>query len=71
MHPDTPIEHNAVKQYRGKFFTDSLGRAHTEFGPWIAVFVLPGKNNVFQNGSDRQQSSSQGPKNAYNDIARL
>ena len=35
-------------------------------GLWIAVFVLPGKSNVFQHGGGWERSRPQGPKNAQN-----
>ena len=34
--------------------------------PWIAVFVLPEKINVFKHGGDREQSRLQASKNVHN-----
>ena len=34
--------------------------------PWIAVFVLPEKINVFQHGGDRERCRPQASKNVHN-----
>ena len=54
--------YNTVK---GWFVRGSSLAGSSSPRPWIAVFVLPRKSNVFQHGGDWERSRPQGTKNVH------